>query len=156
MPKSSKFRVVWTVRFRSNSTSLWFKYLSNNVWRDFRLPMSALATVAGKSYNGKFTAKIDFPFVRAFYIAITDADIGSLNSLHTLFGKYLDHMLVNFEQNRMVRTIQNFELFDKKSLTIFDKVTKPFWKTFLWQELQFDAKLLIWRLSSFSVPKFTV
>ena len=38
-----------------------FKYLSNNVWRDFRLPMSALATGAQKSFDGKFTAKIDFP-----------------------------------------------------------------------------------------------
>ena len=36
-------------------------YGTNNVWRDFRLPMSALATVARKSFNGKFTAKIDFP-----------------------------------------------------------------------------------------------
>ena len=32
-----------------------------NVWRDFRLPMSALETVARKSFNGKFTAKIEFP-----------------------------------------------------------------------------------------------
>ena len=46
---------------------------------------------------------------------ITDADIGSLKSLSALFGKYLDHMLVKFEQNRMVPTIQNFELFDKKN-----------------------------------------
>ena len=44
--------------------------------------MSALATVAGKSFNGKFTAKIDFP---VFYITIADADIGSQKSLHTLF-----------------------------------------------------------------------
>ena len=34
--------------------------LIKNVWRNFRLPMSALATVAGRSFNGKFTAKIDF------------------------------------------------------------------------------------------------
>ena len=27
----------------------------------YRLPMSALATVAGKRFNGKFTAKNDFP-----------------------------------------------------------------------------------------------
>ena len=40
-------------------------------------------------------------------------------------------MLVKIEQNRMVRTIQNFELFDKKWLTIFDKVLMPFWKIFL-------------------------
>ena len=59
LSKSSKFRVVWTIRLCSNFTSictfLW------NVWRDFRLPMSAIATVARKSFNGKFTAKIDFP-----------------------------------------------------------------------------------------------
>ena len=93
--------------------------------------MSALATVAGKSFNGKFTAKNCFSD-RAFYIIIADADIGSLKSLHTLFDEYLDHMLVKFEQNRMVRTIQNFDLFDKKWLTIFDKMLTPFWKTFLW------------------------
>ena len=51
-------------------------------------------------------------------------------------------MLVKFEQNRMVQTIQNFELFDKKWLTIFDKVLTPFWKTFLWLKQLFDAKLL--------------
>ena len=48
-----------------------------------------------------------------FYATIADADIGSLKSLHTLFDKYLDQMLVKFEQNCMVRNIQNFELFDK-------------------------------------------
>ena len=52
---------------------------------------------------------------RAFYVTIiiADTDIGSLKSLHTLFDKYFDHMLVKIEQNRMVRTIQNFVLFDK-------------------------------------------
>ena len=70
---------------------------------------------------------------RAFYFTIADADIGSLKSLHTLlvFDKYLDHMLVKFEQNRRVQTTQNFELFDKTWLTIFDKVLTPSWKTFL-------------------------
>ena len=48
--------------------------------------MSALAMVAGKSYNGKFTAKIDFPIW--YFITIADADIGSLKFLHTLFDKY--------------------------------------------------------------------
>ena len=32
-----------------------------NVWRDFRLPVSAVATVTRKNFNGKFTAKNDFP-----------------------------------------------------------------------------------------------
>ena len=35
-------------------------------------------------------------------------------------------MLVKFEQNNIVRTIQNFELFNKKWLTIFKKVLTPF------------------------------
>ena len=55
--------------------------------------MSALATVAGKKFNGKFTAKYWFSD-RVFYVTIADADIRSLKSLHTLFDKYLDHMLV--------------------------------------------------------------
>ena len=76
-----------------------------------------------KSFNGKFTAEIVFSD-RGFYVTIADADIESLKSLHTLFDKYLDHMLVKFEQNRMVGTIQNF--------AFFDKVLTPFWKTLLW------------------------
>ena len=40
-----------------------FKNLSNNVWRDFRLPVSAFATTTWNSFNGKFAAKIDFPIV---------------------------------------------------------------------------------------------
>ena len=34
----------------------------------------------------------------AFYVTIADADVESLKSLHALFEKYLDHMLVKFEQ----------------------------------------------------------
>ena len=49
----------------------------------------------------------------------TDSDIGSLKSLHTLFDKYLDHILVKFEQNRMVGNIQIFELFGKQMVNHF-------------------------------------
>ena len=100
------------------------------------------ATVAGKSFNGKFTAKIDFP-IRYFYVTIANADIGSQKSLHTLFDKYLDPLLVKFEQSCMVQTIQNFELFDKKWFTIFDKALTPLWNMFLWLKQLLDAKLLI-------------
>ena len=89
--------------------------------------MSALATVYGKC-----TAKIDFSIgylywahrYRSIMVGpyhIADADIGSLKSLRTLFDKYLDHMLVKYEQNRLIQSIHNFELFDKKWFTIFDK-----------------------------------
>ena len=60
-----------------------------------RLPMSALATVARKSFNGKSTAKILFSD-RAFYVTIADADTGNLKSLHTLFDKYLDRLMLKF------------------------------------------------------------
>ena len=68
--------------------------------------------------------KLIFP--SGLHVTITDDDTGSIKSLHTLFDKYLDHMLVKFGQNRMVRTIPIFVLFDKKWLTIFDKVLTPF------------------------------
>ena len=95
------------------------------------LPMSALATVAGKSLKWQIYCKNLF-FDRVFYVTIADADIISLKSLHTLFDKYLNHMLVKFEQNHIVRAIQNFELNDKKWLSKFDKVLTPFWNTFMY------------------------
>ena len=52
--------------------------------------MSALATVAGKSINGKSYCKNWFSD-RVFHVTIADADIGSIKFLHTLFDKYLDH-----------------------------------------------------------------
>ena len=43
-----------------------------------------------EEYRGKFYSKILFSD-RAFYVAITDVDIGSVKSLHTIFDKYLYH-----------------------------------------------------------------
>ena len=84
--------------------------------------MSALATVAGKSFSGKFTAKIDFP-IGYLMLPLLMLTL-SLKSLSIHYLIHLDHMhaQVKFEQNRMVRTIQHFELFDKKWLAIFGKV----------------------------------
>ena len=47
---------------------------------------------------------------------VANADIRSLKSLHTFLQKCLYHMLVKFEQNRMVKTTRNVELFDKKQV----------------------------------------
>ena len=103
--------------------------------------MSAWATVAGKKFNGKFTEEMDFPI--GYFLLPLLMLTWSLKSLHTLFDKYLDNMLVRFEQNCMVQTIQNIELFDKKWLTNFDKVLMSFWKMCLWLKQFFDAKILI-------------
>ena len=77
--------------------------ISRNVWKDLRFPVLALATVTRKNFNGKFTAKIDFPI--GYFI---------LPLLMLLFV----HMLMKFEQTR---TVQHFDLFDKKKLTILTK-----------------------------------
>ena len=50
--------------------------------------MSALVTVGRKNFNVKFASKIVF-CNRLFNVTIADAEIGSLKSLYTLFGKYL-------------------------------------------------------------------
>ena len=39
--KKLKILNIRTIRFCSNFTSMCSEYLSNNVWRDFRLPISA-------------------------------------------------------------------------------------------------------------------
>ena len=54
--------------------------------------MLALATVARKSFNSKFTPKNDFP-IRYFMLPLLILTIGNLKSLHALFVKYLDHIL---------------------------------------------------------------
>ena len=48
---------------------MWSKYVPNNVWRDFRLPVSAFTTVVLKIFNTEFTAKIDFP-IRQFMLPL--------------------------------------------------------------------------------------
>ena len=83
--------------------------------------LSALVLVAGKSFNDKIAAKIDFPF-KVFNLTIIYSNIGSLQCLHTYrsFDYRLDHMLVKFEQNRMGRSLQNIELSEKNG--------SPFWQ----------------------------
>ena len=53
--------------------------------------------------------------LQLFHSTVANADTESLRPLHTLFDTYLDHMLAKFEPNCVVRNVQSFELFDKKS-----------------------------------------
>ena len=79
--------------------------------------MSALVMV---DYTANVLQKLIF-WLNILCYHIADADIESLKSLHILFDKYLDHMLVKFEQNHIVQSIQNFELFDENDI--------PFWQS---------------------------
>ena len=58
---------------------------------------------------------------RAFYATIADVDIGSQKSLHTLFDKYLDHMLGNLNK------VAWSELY--KILSFLTKMVNLFWQT---------------------------
>ena len=46
-------------------------------------------------------------FDRVFYVNITDPDIESLFFFQTLFDEHFVHILVKFEQNRIVENIRN-------------------------------------------------
>ena len=70
--------------------------------------MSVLATVAGKRRQIYCKNSISD---QVLYVTIADIDIGSLESLHTIIYTYWDHMLVKFELNRMVRTVQKCSAF---------------------------------------------
>ena len=99
------------------------------------------------SLNGKLTAKIDFP-IRHFMLPLLMLTL----EVESLSIQYLVSICTtywwNLNKNRMIRSIQNFVL--------FDKVLTPFWKTSLWLKQLFDAKLSMQRLSFFSVPKITI
>ena len=60
---------------------------------------------------GKSIFAVNLPL--KFFHAIANAGIGSLKSLHIL-KKCFYHMLLKFQQNRMVQTTRNFELFDEE------------------------------------------
>ena len=84
--------------------------------------MSASAVVIYNAQLEKSIFAVNL-LLKLFPATAANADIESLKSLHTFLKKCLYHMLVKCEQNCMVQTTKNFELFDK-ALT-------PLWKMFL-------------------------
>ena len=125
LSKSSKFCIIQTIRFCSNFTSMWSKYLSNNVWRDF-ISNGDIKYPIGES--SIFAVNL----LKLCITTVANVSIGSI-CIHS-FKKCLYHMLVKCEQNCMVQTTHNIELFDKNVgflKTIFDKALTPFCKTFL-------------------------
>ena len=56
---------------------------------------------------GKSIFAVNLP-LKLFCATVAKTDIGSLKSLHTFLKNCLYHMLVKFEQNRMIQTTQNF------------------------------------------------
>ena len=106
--------------------------------------------------SGKSIFALNLP-LKLFPATVTNADIGSLKSLHVLFDMYLDHILVKFKQNCVVPTTRNFELSDqKKNRFFFSKSVDAILKDVSEAEQLFNTKLLLSRLSSSSVPNIMV
>ena len=63
---------------------------------------------------GKSIFGVNLP-VELFPDTVANADIKCLKSLHTFLKECLYHMLVKFEQNRMVQTTRNFWAFWQKT-----------------------------------------
>ena len=156
LSKNSKFCIVRTMRFPSNFTSMWSKYFSSNVWEilDFQCQHQQwLYKIPDRKIN--FCSNL---LLKLFPATVANADIGSLKSLHT-FLKMLYHILMKFEPNCNIPNytkVLSFLIKNRFFKTIFDKAMTPLWKTFLQLKQLFNAKLLIFRLPSFSGPKSTV
>ena len=56
--------------------------------------------------------------LKLFHAAVTNADTGSLKSIHTLFDTYLGHIC---KPNHGVRNVKNYEPFQEKP-----SFSKPF------------------------------
>ena len=97
-----------------------------------RIPVSAFVTVALKSFNGKFTAKIAFP-IGHFMLPLLTLQV---------FGPHAGEIWIKSYS----KIYTKFWAF-----WIIEKMSTPFWKTFLWQTLLFDGKALNERVSSFFV-----
>ena len=122
-------------------------------YRNFnRLPMSALATVYSKC-----TAKIDFsigylcwalPYCWCWH---WKSEV-SPHIVWWVFGPHAGEIWTKAYGPKYTK----FWAFWQKMVHHFWQSVDSIWKTFLWRIQLFDAKLLIQRLSSFSVPNITV
>ena len=123
LSKSSQFCVVYPTRFCSNFTSMWYKHFFKEYMERLKTSTffhsTVLATVEWKSFNGKFAAKIDFPIGYFMLLLYFGCWYWKCKVSPCIFYKYLEYMLVKFEQNRMVRILQNFWAFCQKMVNHF-------------------------------------
>ena len=122
LSKSSKFHLVRIIRYCSNFASLWHKHLLRNYKWHFRLPMSAFATAISNTLSKHQLFTLNFAF-KLFHVSIA-IDYCRSQKYHLYFlNNYVNHKLAKFGQNRMIRTIQNFELFYKKLFQMLNILT---------------------------------
>ena len=84
---------------------MWFKYLSNNVWRDFRLQMVASVLNGYLKYPiGESVFVVNLP-LKLFRASVPNAYTASRKSLYTLYDTYLDYIMGKFESNRIIQNV---------------------------------------------------
>ena len=75
--------------------------LCSNITSMERLYTSNVSNSKGNKIRGRknqFCSNLPLNLFRVAMVTVANADIESLKSLHTLFDRYLYHMLGNFEQ----------------------------------------------------------
>ena len=147
--KKLKIWYCWTIRFCLDFTSMWYKCFQRS-GRDLRPFMLALARMAVKSFNGKITEKMIIwsdillyhrwwcwhwkskvaPHIARYVFRphVSDIWTKSYEPNHTKFWAFRQKMIHHFWLRIDI-------ILNDVSVTDF-----------------FDAKLSIWRPSSFSVP----
>ena len=122
LSKSSKFYLVRIIRKCSNFASLWHKHLLRNYKWHFRLPMSAFATAIWNALSKHQLFTINFAF-KLFHVSISIDNCRSQKYHMEFLNNYVYHKLAKFDQNRMIRTLHNFELFYKKPFHMINVLT---------------------------------
>ena len=105
---------------------------------DFQV--SVFVTVAQKSFNDKFTPKIDFP-IRYFMLPLLTLILEVKNlSIHYLSSIWTTCW---WNLNKIVR-YEKYKIwaFKQKMVNHFWEVLMPFWKTFLWHKKLLYAKVI--------------
>ena len=113
LSKSSKFYLVQGIWWCSNFASLWHKNLLRNYKWHFRLPVSAFATAIWNTLSKYQLFTLNFA-LKPFHVSIAIDNCRSPKYHLYILTNYVNHKLAKFEQNRMIRTMPNFEFFDKK------------------------------------------
>ena len=155
LSKSSKFYLVWSIRKCSNFASLWHKYLFRNYKWHFRLPMPAFATAIWNTLSKHQLSTLNFAF-QLFHVSIAIDSCRSQKYHLKFLNNNVYHKLAKFDQNRMIRPIQNFELFLRKAVSQVnhsDISLAPFWKRFLQVKQFHNAKGFNTRLPSLVIQK---
>ena len=130
-PKRPKFCIFRIIRFCSYFSSMWSKYLSNNILRVFRLPMSASVKFQNLKIN--FAVNLTLKLFRA---TGENTNTGSRKSLHTLFDTYSIlglHVGKIWTKSYRLKFTKFWGFWQKSRSfkTIVDKMSKPFCDKFL-------------------------